>query len=1357
MEISQNWKTIRVFISSTFRDMQAERDHLVRFVFPKLREYLLRYHIHLVDVDLRWGVTSNQDASEVCREIINECQPRFLCMLGGRYGWVPPGESHSITDDEVHFGVLDRSKGDRIYSFFYFRDDASTAKMVETTPGEYREPQGSENQQKLVDLKQAIYDAGLNPMVYQADWDDENKRLINLNDFGEKVYHDLLNGIRSDAALQERFVEGFKRTPPDEFSQENAAMEAFIEEHCERYVIGSRKPLLDDLIALMKTEGEGGSYTCLVGNPGCGKSALLAYLSRDERLVGDAHTLVIKHFVGASSSSTDVRNTLRKLCHEIKTEHPEISNIIPEDPEALKDIFNDFLRQASSSSRIVILLDAVNQFDTTFYFKQLKWLPERLPRNVHIIFSTIQGPIVEEAHNHLQNLTIKELNSITASDGQEIIEQFSRRFHKVITPRQRAALLAKSDAGLPIYLLTALEELRTLSVSQKVVDSQDQDQAVLGLIERLPSTTYELFKWVLRRLQEDDGFRDEQGNRIGTEFIPKFAALLSASRYGLSQRELESLLSPYSNAGNLSALIFLLRPYLMQRGELLDFYHSQLHLAASDLWLHSVSQQKETHLHLADYFRNRARPEGQNQWRQDARSLSELPYHLANADKKKELQELFTRLAYLAARVRTGQIYEQISDYSYLADPSQMTVSAWRDLLQKHAQRFVAHPDMLVALVNHEGFQEARKQIEDISWNAAWIRTTPEELPPSEIEESQRLGVQVLKKLEFDWGKVSAIATLPDVAFCFEKLGLMRIYDLKTMRQTEITFAIRRDRPLVITCAPDAGSVTIFYESGKAELYQCTLSANGLPSDVKLITEFDFCLPESEDPVVVWHAKAFWFQGTATSLMSISCDPPSTPKQEIKLEQSGELAGLYFNERYTLIALRQGLDTLLVIPRGQSQRLSAAHLTSICPCGESIFAAAFTDGNLIIYEVGDCIAKKREIQVGLVRGTLGWDGSCLIWMGEKNDFCTWNMESDSPVLIQDNEEIFPSNLHVVPHQWFCQAEDSILLGASHRFISFRILSGENARNGRLEEVFGGSAWHARIKHDRDHWLASQQPFRQILLQQEVMGRLYCAEDGKGQFFTVDSFGNGSRFDLQTLQPEPIKTNVVGFNVNISEGEEEGGCWYSDRDGEIHFVDSDGRVSRVTRVDLQDIHGSYLKSCGKYLVWIGYSGKFFPETGLEPARTFIVYKKKMGNPPSLEKIGEQFLHPREGQCVSFCYDESHAKVVSLWTKSVAGADIYYLKVGTIAELLAWQLEEIEINGFGLFRHIQSALSRNGAYLGVVNSGGELKIIAVGHGDVAATLAVSAPFTAIATGEKGTEFWAIEAYSKIFKCVLNGGEA
>jgi hypothetical protein len=136
----QTWKTVRVFISSTFRDMHAERDHLVRFVFPRLREELLKRRIHLVDVDLRWGVTAEQDALEVCREIIDECRPRFICILGSRYGWTPLGEEQSITDAEVRYAVLDRLDT-KEYRYFYFRDSQVTASIPEAAAraGGYRE------------------------------------------------------------------------------------------------------------------------------------------------------------------------------------------------------------------------------------------------------------------------------------------------------------------------------------------------------------------------------------------------------------------------------------------------------------------------------------------------------------------------------------------------------------------------------------------------------------------------------------------------------------------------------------------------------------------------------------------------------------------------------------------------------------------------------------------------------------------------------------------------------------------------------------------------------------------------------------------------------------------------------------------------------------------------------------------------------------------------------------------------------------------------------------------------------------------------------------------------------------------
>ena len=50
-------RQIRVFVSSTFRDMQAEREELVKRVFPQLRKLCEARGVVWGEVDLRWGIT----------------------------------------------------------------------------------------------------------------------------------------------------------------------------------------------------------------------------------------------------------------------------------------------------------------------------------------------------------------------------------------------------------------------------------------------------------------------------------------------------------------------------------------------------------------------------------------------------------------------------------------------------------------------------------------------------------------------------------------------------------------------------------------------------------------------------------------------------------------------------------------------------------------------------------------------------------------------------------------------------------------------------------------------------------------------------------------------------------------------------------------------------------------------------------------------------------------------------------------------------------------------------------------------------------------------------------------------------
>jgi hypothetical protein len=145
--MSQESQTVRVFISSTFRDMHAERDHLVTVVFPELRERVERLGLEFFDVDLRWGVPAKDadgetaNSWEYCRQWIDRVEPFFVCMLGQRYGWVPePGqlkaaedrqrqqeERRSITDMEIRHAVLTTRLKRRSYFYLRAREAPATA------------------------------------------------------------------------------------------------------------------------------------------------------------------------------------------------------------------------------------------------------------------------------------------------------------------------------------------------------------------------------------------------------------------------------------------------------------------------------------------------------------------------------------------------------------------------------------------------------------------------------------------------------------------------------------------------------------------------------------------------------------------------------------------------------------------------------------------------------------------------------------------------------------------------------------------------------------------------------------------------------------------------------------------------------------------------------------------------------------------------------------------------------------------------------------------------------------------------------------------------------------------------------
>ena len=203
-------KQVRASISSTFRDMHAERDHLATVVLPELRERVEQLGLESFDVDLRWRVPAKDlngetaNSWEYCRRWIDRVEPFFVCILGQRYGRAPEperlGESadrqwqerepRSIPDLEVRHAVLDSRRKRR--SYFSLRLTPVPKPNTETVdPPEY--------QGRLEQLKTAVQHCG-RPVRYSPV--STGHGFVGLAGFGDFVLDDLWSGVLRD----ERYV-----------------------------------------------------------------------------------------------------------------------------------------------------------------------------------------------------------------------------------------------------------------------------------------------------------------------------------------------------------------------------------------------------------------------------------------------------------------------------------------------------------------------------------------------------------------------------------------------------------------------------------------------------------------------------------------------------------------------------------------------------------------------------------------------------------------------------------------------------------------------------------------------------------------------------------------------------------------------------------------------------------------------------------------------------------------------------------------------------------------------------------------------------------------------------------------------
>ena len=143
--MAQSTRTFRLFVSSTFSDLKAERNALQEKVFPRLRDLAAAHGCRFQAIDLRWGVSEeaalDQQTMNICLGEIQRCQktsprPNFIILLGNRYGWRPlPVE---IPADEFELVFSHIPEGERGLVLQWYRLDENADSPGLPTPAAQR-------------------------------------------------------------------------------------------------------------------------------------------------------------------------------------------------------------------------------------------------------------------------------------------------------------------------------------------------------------------------------------------------------------------------------------------------------------------------------------------------------------------------------------------------------------------------------------------------------------------------------------------------------------------------------------------------------------------------------------------------------------------------------------------------------------------------------------------------------------------------------------------------------------------------------------------------------------------------------------------------------------------------------------------------------------------------------------------------------------------------------------------------------------------------------------------------------------------------------------------------------------------
>jgi len=525
-------RQIRVFISSTFRDMQDERGYLMKRTFPKLRKLAAERDVTLTELDLRWGITEEEAKTgkvvEICLREIENSIPFFIGIIGNRYGWVPEkddlsanvterfpdvntfiGQHLSVTEMEMQFGVLQREED--MHAYFYIKD-----KIEE-----------QDNPEMLNRLKAEVEASRYPSSTYSSP-----------EDLAEQVEQAFI------ALLDHLFPEG----NISKLEKERIGQRSFMHQLCQNYIRDEKNfKVLDDWMQDWEQH-----QMVITGASGLGKSALIANWLNEKLQDQDRNYNIIYHFTGNGGSESSHEHIVKSLINEI---HDLYGWESADDTVKLNDLF---LRVTTNGRKpLLIVIDAINQIVDVDNAKLLNWLPVPT-KSIKILFSTLEDDRTMQVFKH-RDYPIFTLQPLDIERRTQLVKSYLKLYAKSLTDKQLERIATDSQCENTLVLRTLLNELINFGIYEKLDERIDYYLAA--------ETIDDFYQTLLESYEEE--YRE-----YGDNFVKIILSLIAVSRNGLSEEEIISIadIKPlhwsqfycqfYSNTTNKNGLISFCHVYV---------------------------------------------------------------------------------------------------------------------------------------------------------------------------------------------------------------------------------------------------------------------------------------------------------------------------------------------------------------------------------------------------------------------------------------------------------------------------------------------------------------------------------------------------------------------------------------------------------------------------------------------------------------------------------------------------------------------------------------------------------------------------------------------------------------------------